>query len=131
MTKIRALYVDDDKDNLTTYGPWLTEIDVELITISDLPDNVFDFLPLVEQNEINFLIVDDHFEKTGVNYNGADIIKFIRALHKEIYILFFVIDNHQPSHLINRILSRGDFSDQIKEVVDEVRVHVQAIKCKK
>ncbi len=86
MKKLKALYIEDQLDNIEIYGDYFRNNDFEICTIQPLPKNIDDYYKYILKEEIDFVIIDNELKKQ-VTYTGLEILKEIRKQDNNIFIV--------------------------------------------
>lgn len=123
--KIKGLYIEDELDNVESYGRFFKDEGIEIIGIDlfDTPDQYYD---LICKENVDFVIIDNHLDKKGVSYDGFDVLGKIRDLDSNIYIL--LLTNFEFGHKDQKILGEFDQTIMKKDFVikfDEIILRIK------
>ncbi|EEL47977.1 response regulator [Bacillus cereus] len=129
MSSIKGYYIEDEIDNIESYGRYFEDEGIELIYEEKLLESPDGYYDLICSSDADFVIVDNHLDKQGVSYDGLDVLKSIRKQDSNIYIIlltnfsFADIDNRQLGEFDQAIM-KNDFTDRIDEVIPRIiRAH--------
>lgn len=85
MKKLKALYIEDQPDNIEIFGDFFRNNDFEIYTIQPLPRDINEYYKYILKEEIDFIIIDNEL-KRQVTYTGLDVLKEIRKQDNNIFI---------------------------------------------
>ncbi|MGN4444804.1 response regulator [Bacillus cereus group sp. MYBK79-1] len=130
--KIKGLYIEDELDNIESYGRFFTDEGIELqgMELLESPDQYYDWIC---KENIDFVIIDNHLDKMGVKYDGFDVLEKIREQDSYIYIL--LLTNFQFNDKDKKLLGEFDqtilkkeFLTKFDEVISRIkRAHKRRI----
>ncbi|MCM3201610.1 response regulator [Bacillus cereus] len=127
--QIRGFYVEDEFHNIISYGRYFEDEGIELIYEKKLLESPDEYYDLICEKGVDFVIVDNHLDKQGVNYNGLDVLRAIRKQDSNIYIIlltnfaFSDIENHELGEFDQTIMKK-DFINRIEEIIPRIiRAH--------
>lgn len=86
MKKLKALYIEDQPDNVETFGDLFRNNGFEIYSINPLPKNIDEYYKYILSEEIDFIIIDNEL-KRQVTYTGLDVLKEIRKQDSNIFIV--------------------------------------------
>ncbi len=86
MKKLKALYIEDQPDNIEIFGDLFRNNDFEIYTIQPLPKEMSEYYKYILKEEIDFIIIDNDLKKQ-VTYMGVDVLKEIRKQDNNIFIV--------------------------------------------
>lgn len=86
MKKLKALYIEDQPDNIEVFGDLFRNNDFEIYTIQPLPRDINEYYKYILKEEIDFIIIDNEL-KRQVTYTGLDVLKEIRKQDNNIFIV--------------------------------------------
>lgn len=86
MKKLKALYIEDQPDNIEVFGDLFRKNDFEIYTIQPLPSDINQYYKYILKEEIDFIIIDNEL-KRQVTYTGLDVLKEIRKQDNNIFIV--------------------------------------------
>ena len=122
---IKGLYIEDDNDNIISYSKRFKLKDIELISIDTFPAKPADFWQIVLENEVDFIIIDNHLHKKCVEYTGLQVLEEIRKQDSEIYILYLTSKgiDFADKKLSNfdMEVDKNDFIEKFQIVVDRIK----------
>ena len=99
MSNYKGIYIDDDEANYRTYSRFFKSYDIELVPYENLEDDPSAYYDKILKYNVDFVIIDYDFSIKGVNYNGIDVLKSIRARDPEIYIVYLTEKEFQDAFL--------------------------------
>lgn len=88
MENLKGLYIEDENKNidmLRALFSFCEGIEIEGVA-SAFPQNAEDFVSIIKEKDIDFVIVDHELEKM-VTYKGIDALKAIRTYDENIYAI--------------------------------------------
>lgn len=126
LKKIRGLYIEDEKANISTYSRFFKFKDIEIHAPEELFESPSEYYELVCELDIDFIIIDNHLDKAGVAYDGFDILKEIRKQDSNIYIILltnFDYSNRQNSELgeLDQAIRKESFKENFEEVISRIK----------
>lgn len=123
---IKGLLIEDDIDTIMSYQDRFKLYDLNLISVENFPNNPKDFFDIALDQNVDFIIIDNHLDKKHVDYNGIDVLDEIRRQDKEIFILYLTNKDFVKEKLnmfdmeINKMdlpQRYGDVSERIKRAI--------------
>jgi DNA-binding NtrC family response regulator len=130
---IKGLYIEDDKDNIQSYGRYFEDEGIEIVSISKLFDSVEDYYNVICKENVDFVIIDNHLDKAGVPYDGFDVLKAIRKIDPSIYLLLltnFQYTDRQFDDLseFDQTVLKKEFGDHFLGIINRIkRAHARRI----
>lgn len=124
MKEIKGLYIEDEIDNISTYSRFFKREGMQIIstdTLLDSPDKYYD---LICKHDIDFVIIDNHLDKSGVGYDGFDVLKEIRKQDSNIYILLltnFDFEDREGLGELDQAVNKEKFKTQFKEIIERIK----------
>lgn len=122
---IKGLYIEDELDNIESYGRFFEDEGIEIkgVELFESPDQYYD---LICEEEVDFIIIDNHLDKKGVSYDGFNVLEKIREQDSYIYIL--LLTNFEFGDKDQKLLGEFDQTIMKKEFVDRFAEIVSRIK---
>lgn len=123
---LKGFYIEDDLSNITSYGQFFEEADIEILHEGKLLESPDDYYDLICKYDVDFVIIDNHLEKQGVSYDGFDVLKSIRKHDSSIYILLltnFSYDDKSIQELgeFDQTIKKDDFVKQFDGIINRIR----------
>ena len=107
MKKLKALYIEDQLDNIEIYGDYFRNNDFEVRTIQPLPKNIDEYYKYILKEEIDFVIIDNELKKQ-VTYTGLEVLKEIRKQDNNIFIV---------------LLTSFDYYEYVNALGEEIKIN--------
>lgn len=126
MKKIKGLYIEDEEDNIKTYSRFFKRQGIEIVALDSLFKNADEYYDYICKNDIDFVIIDNHLDKSAVNYDGFEILKEIRKQDSEIYILLLTNfdyndkDKYQLGEL-DQTVNKEQFMNEFIEITSRIQ----------
>jgi response regulator RpfG family c-di-GMP phosphodiesterase len=131
--RIKGLYIEDEPDNIATYSRFFRREEIDIVYLEQLFDLPSEYYEYICENEIDFVIIDNHLDKSGRTYDGFDVLKEIRKQDSIIYILLltnFDYSNkgHDELGEFDQTIDKLEFKDSVKEIIDRIkRAHARRL----
>lgn len=118
MRAIRGYYIEDEPDNVKSYKRHFKDAGIEICFDEQLLEDPSQYYDVICKKNIDFVIIDNHLDKQGVDYSGLTVLKEIRQQDSNIYIL--LITNYLDEIADKSILSEFDQIINKEHLLDEL-----------
>lgn len=131
MKKIKGLYIEDELANIKTYTKFFELAGFEIIYLENLLDSPEKYYDFICENNVDFIIIDNHLDKQAVNYDGFKILQEIRKQDPNIYILLltnFEYESKDNLGDLDQTVNKEDFVKKFSEITERIkRAHLRRI----
>ena len=122
---IKGLFIEDDDDNVASYSRRFKLQGIELITPKSFPSSPDGFWNIALENDVDFIIIDNHLHKKSVKYSGLDVLKEIRKQDSEIYIMYLTSKGISREHCVlsnfDLEIDKNDFSESFETISKRIK----------